>query len=167
LFIDIGIVYELNGVAIQYTGPDSGTDELESIMNPEADFPNTDHIRMSSPVTVTAYELFGYGVVNVTEALYDCPPKDAIDAEEAFMFVAALSAYDAVVAVPAVVAFVAHEAVPVKSPVIPCVTDREPVICTSDPYANIRLLLLPESIPFPNIKEYGIVDGKLNVPCTC
>lgn len=53
-------------------------------MNPEADFPNTDHIRMSSPVTVTAYELFGYGVVNVIEALYDCPPKDAADAEEAF-----------------------------------------------------------------------------------
>ena len=56
----------------------------EFIVNPEADFPDIDHALESSPITLTAYKLFGYAVVNVTEALYGDPTKDATDAEEAF-----------------------------------------------------------------------------------
>jgi hypothetical protein len=82
------------------------------IVKPVVDFPETDQALKSSPVTLTPYELLGYAVPKVIEALYGVPANEAIEADNDLI----VGTYDAVDA---------YEAVPKSEPVIPFVTRRE------------------------------------------
>jgi hypothetical protein len=51
------------------------------IVKPVVDFDETDQALKSSPVTLTPYELLGYAVPKVIEALYGVPANEAIEAD--------------------------------------------------------------------------------------
>jgi len=67
----------------------------------------------------------------------------------------------------AVIELIAQDEVPNNDPVNPWVALTDPVTCTVDPEANIKLLLLKKLVPLPTIKADSADDDMLYWPCTC
>jgi hypothetical protein len=61
------------------------TDEFELTINPVFALLSTDHTLKSSPVIVTVYDAFEKAVPNNTDDVYGDPPKEATDADPAFV----------------------------------------------------------------------------------